>query len=138
MTSSSPSPSMLEERWANDLQAPRRARRALTDFAAHRLDDDMLATALLLTTEVVTNAVQHTSGPLRLRAHLGPVALVVEVEDFSEDGIRFAPPDDAAECGRGLQIIEALATRWGTERTHLGKLVWFEIPLRDRTHHPSA
>jgi anti-sigma regulatory factor (Ser/Thr protein kinase) len=128
---SSYSNSTIEECWPNDVQAPRRARRALTHFAGSGLDEDQLAAALLLATEMVTNVVQHTTGPLTLRATLDKRALVVEVEDYSADGLQLAKPSDHDESGRGLQIIDAIASRWGTTRTTCGKRVWFEIPCRD-------
>ncbi len=38
------------------------------------------------------------------------------------------------EGGRGLYLVEQLATRWGSRPTSDGKAVWFEIPLDNKTH----
>ena len=122
--------STLEKCWPNDVQAPRRARKALTHFAAPGLDEDQLAAALLLATEMVTNVVQHTTGSLTLRATLDKSSLVVEVEDCSTESLQLTKPDDHCESGRGLHIIDTIASRWGTSQTTCGKRVWFEIPCR--------
>ena len=56
------------------------------------------------------------------------------------DGYQVAPYDEAElarlrtaratdEGGRGLYLVEQLATRWGSRPTPEGKAVWFEIPL---------
>jgi hypothetical protein len=53
----------------------------------------------------------------------------VRVEVF--DGTRRLPrkqrPALEAESGRGLQVVEALATTWGTDSVPSGKVVWFEL-----------
>jgi hypothetical protein len=119
---------ILEAQWSSDLLTPRLARVALQQFAASFLDDDQLAAALLLTTEVVTNAVCHACGPVTFRASIHDTSLMVEVCDDLPGDIEPSLPGPQSECGRGLRIIDALATRWGSARTPSGKRVWFEIP----------
>jgi PAS domain S-box-containing protein len=85
-------------------------------------------TILLLTSEVVTNAVRHGHGPIRLRLRLMRQHLAVEVTDSSAvhpQSRRIAPD---AESGRGLSIITALAEDWGIRPTSDGKTVWFTVP----------
>jgi hypothetical protein len=86
--------------------------------------------ALLLTSEVVTNSVLHADGPIWLGlAHTGPV-LRVEVADHTTGAVTMPEsPSDAG--GRGLRMLDALADRWGTDPTPGGKVVWFELRVRD-------
>ncbi|WP_431783569.1 SpoIIE family protein phosphatase [Streptomyces chumphonensis] len=117
---------------AADVRAPGRARalvRARLDGWGH---GDLGATAELLVSELVTNAVQHagTAG-VEVRLVRGD-ALLCEVtdEDPALPQLLSARPDSAA--GRGLRVVSRLATRWGTSRTGRGKTVWFELALRRR------
>jgi PAS domain S-box-containing protein len=89
--------------------------------------------AVLLTSELVTNAIRHADGELRLRVVRRPGGLRVEVHD--RDSYAMPQPqrpaadgsDDLAEDGRGLQFVATLATRWGVETLAGGKQVWFEL-----------
>ncbi|NBE99803.1 ATP-binding protein [Nonomuraea sp. KC401] len=86
-------------------------------------------TVELLVSELVTNAVRHARGPIRLRLSLTGALLRCEVEDASPDlpHLRTARHDD--ESSRGLQLVEAIASGWGSTRTGRGKRVWFDLPL---------
>lgn len=96
-------------------------------------------TAELLTAEVVTNAVEHTSGgPIELSVELLPRGFQVEVHDPGHDlpaGLdpllppRPDPPqpDELAEHGRGLILIRALSASSGCRLTGTGKAVWFRL-----------
>jgi len=84
--------------------------------------------AVLLTSELVTNAILHGAPPLRLRVEIGPATLRVEVEDarlLDTLAARTAAGD--AESGRGLVLVEALGSRWGWESRGPRKCVWFEL-----------
>jgi anti-sigma regulatory factor (Ser/Thr protein kinase) len=86
--------------------------------------------AQLLVSELVTNAVDHGEGPIRLQISRHRGTLRVEVSDT---GAQFAPltttPDPQAIGGRGLFLLEALATKWGTipADRHGPKTLWFEL-----------
>lgn len=83
---------------------------------------------MLLTSEVVTNAVLHSeSAHLQLRLLLLDDAVRIEVADTSSALPQ--PRSFSAESGtgRGLAIVEAAARAWGTEPTDHGKTVWFEV-----------
>ncbi|MGW1224803.1 ATP-binding protein [Streptomyces sp. NPDC001478] len=94
--------------------------------------------AVLLVSELVTNSMRYTAGPIGLRlvrphpdgdgpsAHPG---LLVEVSDPVPDPPteRSAGPED--EGGRGLQLVACSARRWGTRKGKSGKTVWFELAL---------
>jgi hypothetical protein len=86
-------------------------------------------TAMLLTSELVTNAIMHTSGPVRLFVTCSCGHLRVYVHDGSRD---WAVPDVVspdAEYGRGLMLVAGLATDWGCYRTSAGKAVYFTLAL---------
>jgi anti-sigma regulatory factor (Ser/Thr protein kinase) len=84
--------------------------------------------AVLLASELVANAVLHARTETRLTVFArSSGALRVEVyDDNSRVPAAAAPPDDATS-GRGLQVIEQVASNWGVERYAGGKKVWFEV-----------
>ncbi|RSO09834.1 MEKHLA domain-containing protein [Streptomyces sp. WAC 06783] len=84
-------------------------------------------TALLLVSELLTNAVRHASGPLALRVWYSARELGVEVSDGSTPRPRARLADNAEENGRGLMLVEALADAWGTRPGPTGKTVWFTL-----------
>ncbi|MFJ3714318.1 ATP-binding protein [Streptomyces sp. NPDC090057] len=104
-------------------QARRLVSAQLADWAVPGLGD----TAELLVSEVVTNALRHTRGPLRLNLRLCESRLLCEVEDTESAGpVRnIAGPD--AEGGRGTELLDLLADAWGSARTATGKSVWFAL-----------
>ena len=86
--------------------------------------------AVLLVSELVTNAMRHGGAPIRLVADITASGLRVEVYDGNSDAfpaIRDIRPD--APGGRGLRLVDALADRWGTERGGRGRQVCL---VRDR------
>ena len=80
--------------------------------------------ALLVLSELVTNAVVHGRAPVELRLEHTGGHLLVEVRDGAEvpPQERHAAPDD--EHGRGLALVSAVAERWGTKPLRDGKSVW--------------
>ncbi|WP_206316284.1 GAF domain-containing protein, partial [Streptomyces sp. C1-2] len=99
---------------------------------------DIVDDAVVLTSELVTNAVIHagtSADVLCLRTEDG---VRVEVSDLYPDrelpvqnsAVSMGSPD--REGGRGLQLCAALATRWGVEYTPTHKQVWFQLDLPDR------
>lgn len=106
-----------------------RVRQAVRDWlhsAGNRCD---WFTAELLVSELVTNALLHALPPLEVRVQaLGAAGVRIEVFDADRDRLprRDESPLDA-DNGRGLEIIGAIASRWGTESTSAGKLVWAEL-----------
>ena len=111
-------------------------------FAAGFVDDydvDVRETVVLLVSELVSNAVQH-GGPHDSLATVGLEVetrsdrVRVEVADAGTGAPR--PGDGAVEhpSGRGLLLVEALASRWGCEQLPVGKTVWFEISTPSGGH----
>nr|WP_311137629.1 ATP-binding protein [Streptomyces sp. I6] len=89
--------------------------------------DGLEETVELLVSELVTNAVCHTRGPLRLNLLFCNGRLCCEVEDTSSDGPTCGAADAWAEGGRGTGLLDTLADRWGSCRTATGKTTWFEL-----------
>ena len=85
--------------------------------------------ALLLTSELVSNAVLHGGGPVRLSVDDGAARVRIEVADAGQPlpGGRGSQRPDEDEGGRGLQLVEALASSWGSRAEPGGKVVWFEL-----------
>ncbi|MFJ4775391.1 ATP-binding protein [Streptomyces sp. NPDC088762] len=90
--------------------------------------------ALLLVSEVVTNACLHAGGPRELVLRHMPERLRVEVsDDSSEPPRRRLPGDRALPGGHGLILLERLARSWGSEPSggdRPGKTVWLEVAAR--------
>ncbi len=98
-----------------------------------RADEPLAETLLLLISELVTNAVVHTGCPAVLRMLLPGPALTdvgtvrVEVADASDrpPAPRHAQGDETG--GRGLELVDGLADRWGWQREGAGKRIWCEV-----------
>jgi anti-sigma regulatory factor (Ser/Thr protein kinase) len=89
------------------------------------------ADAALLTSELVTNAVQHAAGPvIMLVITCSCGQLRVDVHDTSAALPEMADVPADAERGRGLQLVAALADEWGFYRTPAGKAVYFTLASR--------
>ena len=116
---------------AHTAEASREARTSVAHLLDGQCSSSVIETAALLTSELVTNAVLHAAPPVHLRAEITATGVRVEMRD-SSNGTLPAPKRalPTAHNGRGLAIIEALASRWGAEYTDAGKVVWFELSYR--------
>ncbi|MFI8080878.1 SpoIIE family protein phosphatase [Kitasatospora sp. NPDC086009] len=96
---------------------------------------ELVDTAELLASELVTNAIRHTDRDAMFTARLyreaaadgGRARLRVEVEDESDLWPTRRTPGEQASSGRGLMLVEALADGWGVEPRGSGKRMWFEL-----------
>jgi PAS domain S-box-containing protein len=97
------------------------------------LSPQRMGDVLLLTSELVTNAIRHggAAGPddrIRVRVLRRGARVRVEVRD---DGPGFARPADGerppGDGGMGLELVDRLADAWGTDRRGRDTLVWFEV-----------
>jgi anti-sigma regulatory factor (Ser/Thr protein kinase) len=129
---------------AGDATAAARAR-ALTrrTLILWRVDDPAdVDDVVLMVDELVTNAIVHGTGPVRLRLRLDGRELLAEVGDDSPLVPRPRRADPAAmdwsETGRGLLLVSALADDHGTRPAGHGKVVWFSRPLRRAAGLPSG
>ncbi|WP_432545731.1 ATP-binding protein [Kineococcus sp. SYSU DK004] len=98
---------------------------------ASEVEDDTVEAALLLASEVITNAVVHGEGMVHVALRrVDTTALRVEVSDEGGGLPLIGAQRDDAESGRGIAMVEMLSSRWGTDLDvgPLGKTVWFELP----------
>lgn len=110
------------------LDAPRQARHLLQQTCAH-LEPAVRADACLILTEIVTNALVHARTMITVAIECGDTAVAVAVTDNSSQLPLPEHPDDLQESGRGLLLIDRLATAWGydTSSDGQGKVIWFRI-----------
>ncbi|MCE6995383.1 SpoIIE family protein phosphatase [Saccharothrix sp. S26] len=114
----------------------RKARR----FVAERLEEWELAhvsdAALIVTSELVANAVKHTDQPGLLRVHHDGARLTIDVSDHHGAVPRLFEAGPEEEQHRGLFLVNAFAARWGSRTTTDGKVVWAEITTRSNRARP--
>jgi hypothetical protein len=115
-----------------DLTSAGRARRLVTAQLSDWDLADLADTAELLVSEVVTNALRHTRGPLRLNLRVRDSRLACEVEDTESAGPLRSVVDTDAEGGRGTELLDLLADAWGNTETATGKTIWFELRSEHR------
>ncbi|PJN13036.1 PAS domain S-box protein [Streptomyces sp. CB01635] len=100
---------------------------------------DIIDDAVVLTSELVTNAVVHAGTSAEVLCLRTDDGVRIEVADrypereipLQQAAINMGSPD--REGGRGLQLCAALATRWGVDYTPTHKLVWFQLALPQRS-----
>ncbi|MFB8272993.1 ATP-binding protein [Streptomyces sp. NPDC055955] len=115
-----------------ELTSAGRARHLVTAQLRDWAQDEPIDTAELLVSELVTNALRHTQGPLRLNLRLRHSRLLCEVEDTEPASPVRNTVDPDAEGGRGTELLDLLADTWGTIRTATGKTIWFELQAKDQ------
>ncbi|CAI9416248.1 hypothetical protein HIDPHFAB_02726 [Nocardioides sp. T2.26MG-1] len=123
-------PHRASVRLAGDPRAPREARRFLRDvLATWQVGDEVLDSAELCLSELVTNAVVHAGTGSVLTVALEDDMLTVAVRDRGAgDTPELVEDDDPLKVfGRGLQLVDALSDRWGTERDEAGTVSWFAL-----------
>ncbi|AZQ32689.1 GAF domain-containing protein [Streptomyces cyaneochromogenes] len=91
---------------------------------------ELAVTTELLASELIGNVIRHARGPITLRL-LRSRALICEVSDRSLTMPRIRHAADTDEDGRGLQLVAAVADRWGARYTESGKCIWTEQSLTD-------
>lgn len=91
---------------------------------------DIADDAALVVTELVANAVQHARTSCTVTVTLRERYLHIAVRDRSRQLPRRVTTDDELEAGRGLLIVEGIATSWGVVDTLGGKVVWASVRLR--------
>jgi anti-sigma regulatory factor (Ser/Thr protein kinase) len=107
----------------------RRARRFVREvLAGQSCPDQLVATVLLLTNETVTNALVHAHAAPEVTVLVATRAVRVEVRDGSSHLPVVRDASAESGSGRGMAIVQALATRWRAETIEgQGKVVWFEV-----------
>jgi anti-sigma regulatory factor (Ser/Thr protein kinase) len=106
---------------------------AAREFVAECLtafSTDTVSVVELLASELVTNAVLHAESEFEVDVITGPTGTIrVEVTDFGGGEPVQRGPAPSEPRGRGLQIVDALATRWGVVREESAEqtTTWFEF-----------
>ena len=118
-------------RLATGPAAPAEARRRVRDAIRSWQVPVDLDAALLLTSELVTNAIRYEAGqgaqPVMLTIASSRGRLRVDVHDTSRSLPAVAEVPADAETGRGLLLVETLSDEWGFYRTPAGKAVYFTL-----------
>jgi anti-sigma regulatory factor (Ser/Thr protein kinase) len=109
-------------------QARRFVSRSLRDW---EVDDDTVDTAELCVSELVTNAVIHSGTPCSVTVQADPEYVLVLVQDRGGRGAVRRPEalDPESVSGRGLSLVDALASAWSAEHSTDGTTVWFELAI---------
>jgi len=119
-----------------DRRTPAAARGLVRALLAEARLDELTDEALLLTTELTTNAVIHAGTELDIEAVADETGLCVTVMDFAPGALGQPPTPDGdgpagttvlAERGRGLLLVDHFASSWGTTHHTEGKGVWFRL-----------
>ncbi|ROS75259.1 SpoIIE family protein phosphatase [Cellulomonas sp. PhB143] len=93
--------------------------------------------AMLLTSELVTNALRHGLPPVEISVRVDDARVRVAVSDASPEHPVVRDPSPSESGGRGMQLVARFATRWGVVSRARGKSVWFEL-RRDPGSAPEA
>lgn len=111
--------------------AARRWSRGVTERWGVPTTGDLVDLVDLVVSELVTNAVVHAGGLVRLALDLDDDSITVSVTDTGTGTVARRRRDTDAPGGRGLQIIEALASGWGARSCpDQGKTVWATVRLQ--------
>ncbi len=108
----------------------RQARRFVESVLEDGGLDHLAYSATMLVSELVANAVLHTGTPVEVVVCPEPDRVRVEVHDGSAQLPVRKHYSNMSGTGRGLLLVERMATEWGSDRTAGGKLVWFELDGR--------
>ena len=103
------------------------ARRFVDSAMADADLDDLAYTATMLVSELVANAILHTSTPVTVVVAPDRDRVRIEVHDGSPKLPVRKHYSDMSGTGRGLMLVERMAATWGSNRTGGGKVVWFEL-----------
>ena len=115
-------------------------------LAAWGVEEDTVDNAILCLSELVTNAMIHTDAGCQVRVVLDRGVLTTTVRDggstvvVDPSNVRVDP---LAVHGRGLQLVDAFSSRWGSELDAVGMTVWFVLesatsPVGRSMLHPPA
>jgi CheY-like chemotaxis protein/anti-sigma regulatory factor (Ser/Thr protein kinase) len=111
----------------NDVLAVRDARAHVGELLRTWGYDDLVDDAVLVVSELVTNAVAHADSNCAVVVNRAGGGVRIEVRDEGAGVPDLQAPSDLAEDGRGLMIVSALATAWGVASDPPTKTVWVEL-----------
>ena len=115
-----------------DTASAGQARRFVDQVLSRWRCDSVLDDVKLLVSELVTNAVIHAGSEVEVAVRLLNDAVRIEVVDRAPvSKLKPSMPGHDDESGRGLLLVETMASAWGVEPIDGGKSVWFEVPRLD-------
>ena len=115
-----------------ELPATRDAPAAIRAFLRAVLSSsppDAIAVVELLASELVSNVVRHVGSPMTVRVGRHGPAVRVEVDDEGDTPPILLNPAPDAQGGRGLLLVDSLASEWDWNARDHGKTVWFVVDL---------
>lgn len=127
----------IERELAHDVRAPARARAEIAACCQElELEGSLCQSLILLVSEVVSNAVRHSTGdpdaPVGLLASFDERTITVTVTDAGEGFVPRPRDPSRTHDGYGLYLLEKVADRWGVE-SHGDTKVWFELAREARS-----
>jgi anti-sigma regulatory factor (Ser/Thr protein kinase) len=114
-----------------DHDAPRQARSFVNSTLTDVLGDDadqVIDDVVLVTSELVANAVDARSSQVTVRLDVHHAWTTVVVQDDAPGSPALIKATEADERGRGLLIVSQLASDWGVQPVDPGKQVWARLP----------
>lgn len=90
---------------------------------------EIVDTAVLLASELITNAVLHGRSEVELTVEINGTGVKVSAADMNSRLPVMQSADELALDGRGIAIVDLLASSWGVSATDGGKIVWFCLDL---------
>jgi anti-sigma regulatory factor (Ser/Thr protein kinase) len=118
------------------LASPRVARDGVRRLLGPLLPEQELDIVVLLTSELVTNAVVHDRHDAVLTAALTPASVTVSVSDVNRKAPVAREEQFEGEAGHGIAVVETLASAWGVHpHAEGGRTVWFRVDRPAGTVH---
>jgi anti-sigma regulatory factor (Ser/Thr protein kinase) len=105
------------------------ARRFVRETCADKVGTDVVEDAVLMTSELVTNAVLHARSRTQVKISQSEGRLRVSVTDCGCGAPQLGCAETTDEAGRGLTTVDELAASWGVTVGPVGKTVWFTLDL---------
>ncbi len=109
--------------------SPARGRRFVRDVLLSCALPELVDTAVLLASELITNAVLHGRSEVELTVEITRAGVKVSAADLNSRMPVMQSTDSLALDGRGIAIVNLLANQWGVTATEEGKVVWFCLDL---------
>lgn len=109
--------------------SPARGRRFVRKVLVAIALPDVVDTAVLLANELITNAILHGRSEVELTVDITRAGVKVSAADMNSRLPVMQSTDEHALDGRGIAIVNLLASSWGVTATEGGKIVWFCLDL---------
>jgi anti-sigma regulatory factor (Ser/Thr protein kinase) len=108
-------------------ESVRRARALVSSvLAVWGMDDEVASYGVVIVSELLTNAVDHTETRLSKITieRRSDSTVCIGVSDCSHAAPRVKAATETAESGRGLRLVDELSLQWGYDTHHWGKFTW--------------